>query len=363
MKLFDKLIEKTKQFLDKTKLFGEHEKPLFESEAVKMYYEIIYGMSKCVDSIWLSVAKAAEIVKRYIESQTSDACNESEIQTALELFEKSRGYDKSELALRLKEYNKELEEKDNYVNKDFDIITLCYANELALIKNEYKKFLDTCAEFPTTTVDNPTFPLESNIKEHIIQVHSKTIGEYEVTAIINKVIRDSFYEGNELTQRLLTNYLYYTISERRVNRLSPLNALKIVALRAVHFEQHGGNRENYITLSDDEIRDFALRDRETNKKIANDPLGREKIRERFINDMHTDFLWSYDRPSVIWTMNRKDYFVDSLCNLAWKESIRNRCWKNADGVDITDSKDIIEVSDMIASYFYTVYVEKKDQAL
>ena len=50
-----------------------------------------------------------------------------------------------------------------------------------------------------------------------------------------------------------------------------------------------------------------------------------------------------------------DYFLDFVCNLAWKKCKTVRSWKNREGIDITNSNDVIDVSAIIITYYQKNY--------
>ena len=54
----------------------------------------------------------------------------------------------SEVAVFLREYNKQQENTNLYVNKNFDVIGVCYQDEFNVIQSEYVEILDVIKENP-----------------------------------------------------------------------------------------------------------------------------------------------------------------------------------------------------------------------
>lgn len=336
----------------------------FEDETVKKYYEIIFGMYKAIDGNWLKLSKREEIIKRYIEIQINGEVENEKLQIALELSKIARDTtDKSAIAEFLRDYHKELKDKNTYIEKNFDVIDLFYKNEFEIMQEEFNGILEVIKDIQTFK------SFTQGIQKRIIKNGEKI--DFKTVTMIRRIIRQSFCGGNLIMQKVLVDYLYSTIYERSMSR-SAYDALVVVALKALHFEKYGNDSVSYITINDNDCRNYVLSDVLTDdsyrKEIEENPFEKEEKIEEIVKkqveklkevDIIGPGYYVYEKHVYIQLIDKDDYFVDCLCNAAWKEC-KNTRWIDETGRDTTDSKELIDVRKIICSYYIKNYAKNEN---
>ena len=339
----------------------------FEDETVKKYYNIIFAMIKSIGSNYLKSEKINLIAKAYVEKQLNESCDEEKLNEALELYKMSikpidKYSNKSEKTVFLQEYNASLEKNTDYLDNNFDIINLCFKDEYILIEKEFAEILEIVNENPSVEI------LHQGVGKKIVEKHKTSIDLSIIYKITRKIIQEAFCSGNLVIQEILVDWLYKNVYEHRYC-VQMLTALKIISLKALNFEVYGNNRAEYKTVYEEDYRNFALIDKDLSKKIKNRPFDKDEIIQSFVEELMNGIkgkdTFSLGTRYCIYSValiDNNDYFFDYLCNLAWKQSIKNRQWINQDNRDITNSNDPIDVSDVIISYFTENYFKKENNS-
>ena len=203
MGLFDKL----KNIMNASSNEGDP----FQDEIVKKYFNIIYDMRMSHGWFGTDGTESADLnsgAKRYIELVLGETCDEGRFVKAVELINLSRtDYPNTKLEKRMVDYRNSLYEE--YKTRDYksaygvDIkraCEACYSELLAEIKSKYEAAIvadDDCKTFNDV------------IKKYLLdpyrdpECYDFYIDSQVVKDCICVAIMDSFFEGNEFTQKVV----------------------------------------------------------------------------------------------------------------------------------------------------------------
>ena len=124
------------------------------------------------------------------------------MQIALELSKIARDTtDKSAIAEFLRDYHKELKDKNTYIEKNFDVIDLFYKNEFEIMQEEFNGILEVIKDIQTFK------SFTQGIQKRIIKNGEKI--DFKTVTMIRRIIRQSFCGGNLIMQKVLVDYLYF----------------------------------------------------------------------------------------------------------------------------------------------------------
>ena len=198
MGLFDKL----KNIMNASSNEGD---PL-QDEIVKKYFDIIYDMRTSRGWFETEIADANSRAKKYIELVLGETCDEARFVKAVELINLSRtDYPNTKLEKQMVDYRKSLNKE--YVARDYksaygvDIkraCEACYSELLAEIKSKYEAAIvadDDCKSF------------NDIIRKYILNQYRDTQDSSVVKDCSCVAIMDSFFEGNEFTQKIVLQLL------------------------------------------------------------------------------------------------------------------------------------------------------------
>lgn len=325
MGLFDKLFNKD---------------PLADP-VIKKYFEIIRGMWYTFSSDDFKKDISNITIRRYVEYFLGEPCNEEKLGKALELFNMSlTDYPRGKTQTILTDFRKSLINSTKYCCNRYEAYRMFRQEELDDATKKYNKVLDTIKD-------------DVNYKHFSQGIEKMECGD----TAVDIVIADSFIDGNPITRKLVLEYFIDTLigrmkSEKYKKLYDINNDIALIALKAIHFEKHGNNKKEYSTITDDDYRNLVLSDPYYKKAVDDHPFEKEEYINKFIKaikngtvfcSLHTTFKKYYHINGV------DDYFCDAVCNLTWKEITKNK-WVNADGEDITNSKNIVDIEIILYTY-------------
>ena len=173
------------------------------------------------------------------------------------------------------------------------------------------------------------------------------------------VIANSFCEGNPITRKVVLEYFIDTVvgrmnSETYTSLYDVTDDISLIVLKALHFEEYGKSREGYTTVTAQEYRDFVLNVNYYKGVIDKNPFDKEKYIEKFINKISqrqavSGVYSSFKECHHITCVD--NYFCDALCNLAWKAIAGVADWLNAYDENISNSRNVSDVFDILVTYF------------
>lgn len=310
---------------------------------VKKYFEIVCGMRHTFLSSGEELVTGNVKAKRYVEYFLGGACDEEKLEKTLELYNISRtDYPKGKTEEVLSKFRKSLMNAKEYQLDRFKACELFCQEEIAAAAVEYDKILNV-------------------IKDNINYMHfSQGLKKMQCDeAVKSIVIANSFYDGNPITQKLVLMYLIDSycgrINSSKFNSLYDYHDdVALLVLKALHFEKYGGDKENYISITDEDYRKFVLSVNYYKNEIDDNPFDKEEYIVRFAEGIkkrevfyivYTSFGRECFHISCI-----DDYFCDAVCNLAWKVIATKRKWLNQNGDDVSESNRESDVFNILCTY-------------
>ncbi len=330
MGFFDKLREVANKAVDSVQNLNN---PL-PNETAKVYYEIVYGALKS-----LGVGANYKALKKYVEFHTGQKCDEAILQQVLIWFADDYGQRKyyltsSEDGMRARanitkpkgitpgttekiiELNKELDLAPKYRCSFEEACDICYKDEVAEIRAAYQKVFDIIAERKKYRY------LEPGLKK--IEKDSRT--EYGLLAkrLLRKWIFEDLDAGKAIVLKAYAEAVVYSIKCIRENREcitgGPMCYVSAIAIRALHFDQYGGNKKDYSSISNGECKEFIMK-HSSFMSLRDDAYTRN--RDWMIGSIESAKIpTEYNRYTGddFWTpqVGSEDYYVDMICYHAWK---------------------------------------------
>lgn len=313
-------------------------------ETVKKYFEILCCTGWKYRQ-WDRYPMASTRAKRYVEHFIDGACDEEALEKAKELFALSLLNRNTEEVHKLNEYRKAAEKAGAYSMDE---------------QKAYRKFCQEEIDAATVAYNNILDVIKDNVNyNHFSQGWFKVDCDYEIKLI---VIADSFCSGNPLTQAVIKEYLIDTYTERTNNEDNRHyhfvgDDISLLVVKALHFEKHGHDRENYKTAGYEDYRNFVTTVSVYKQKIDDHPFEKEWHIEdlaKRIPKSHVFGSLYYSFKSNFFTTDREvdDYFCDAACHFLWNEIVRKGEWFNEDGEDITDTRDYNTLFNIWLNYFW-----------
>lgn len=336
MGLFDKLQNAVEVAKSKVKGIVKH--PLDE-EPAKMYYEIVYGLLATIEKV------SAEGIKKYVEHYAGGECDAEQLQKVLTYFVSRPDntytlYDSEgtvQFCLgtikkmpqreidRVKEINKTLAESSAYRCSREEALDICYnykevaKQALENVKSEYDKVLTVVeangVEFYREGIDR--------IVEGVTEKYKGIIDEETVKQFIQVITKDKFLEGNATVKDILFAHLEYYLSSLRSKytmEVLVFSPIASAALRAVHFEKYGQNKEGYLSFNIDECRSFVLMDNNFKDEVDRHPYDTEKVIQGNIEEIKSANVFNEGQFHYYWMPSENDaYYADMVCNHYWKK--------------------------------------------
>ena len=331
MGLFDKLksaIDTATEAINKTIESSQNAKDPLGDPAVKKYYEVAYGLMKSIGSVTVNA------IKKHIENQLGEPCDETVLQKALECFDddySSGGDGPLYRIIRQNTFNEEKQKKIEEVNKNLDALnryritkeeayTLYYKEEVEKITAEFNKVLEVVEQHGFNHFKEGMYRLYSN--------NHKNIGLYTYYDIIHMIVKNMLFEANPGAKRVLITCLDH--ATYRLQNINGSFRVASIALRALHFEKHGDNEEGYTSITKDEILDFVSNNEEFKEK-AKELTEENPFDTKDYNAEFSESIMSVDIMSGTYSETKfaerecwmpnyetEPYYTDKVCNLYWK---------------------------------------------
>ncbi len=365
MGLFDKL--NVSGLVDKIKSTGIAEKlnitgtaadsqnnSAFADEESKKYYEIAFGLLSSLNGF---IPMTYEGIKRYVEFHLGNSCNEEKLEKVLSYIDKPLGeyklytlhrfikedgqlYDGSDyfakwkfspkLTQELLAFNNLLDSQKTYRCPKHKIVDICYTDILDDIKKAYNSILNICKERNDYTL----FQEGINKKFGGFRTeYAEKIDFSAVNMIIDKLIRDSFFEGDEIVKSVLFEKAFEIFSNHKEYRDREVVSM---ALRALHFEQFGNNKEAYESISYDVCYDYVMNSGSYAKARESHVFDKEEFVTK-----ESKAVYSRNIFGKKFLPNKDDkYYTDAVCHMIWKElceKYNEYDWE--DDKPVSESKD------------------------
>lgn len=310
----------------------------------KKYYEIAYGLMSSVyhtrytNNIFGEEIEETEYdivpfdaVKKYIEYHLNQPCDEGKLLSILDnyfyvnndriynryvggtegnAFIRSNLADKKLPTLKINkliEKNNELDQIKTYRCTRDEFYNICYNDIFYDIKSEYNYILEVIER------TGQSYHLFEGLRR-IEKKYLNVIDNIATHDMIHKAIANSLYEGNETVRNFILEY-FYGIHKDSEGKYIYIFASK-VAVRAWHFEKYGQDKTNYISITEDECRNFVLNSKSYMNEVENHPFDRDAYIAKYTDTIkNSGMSFSCD-----YSHGKDEYFIDTICNLAWKEA-------------------------------------------
>ena len=336
------LMAGTKNFLQSAK------NPLSDPE-INQYFQIACGMNgfyKWAGHKLFSDAQRDSLYpkfKIYAEHILSKACDDAKLKKAWELFFSAGHIASYGQAAKNYEFREKTEDSNVYQLHPYDACRLCHPEKIAEFAAKYERIL-------IVIEDDVSY---ANFDEGVQRLISKNILREKdklEECIVQIVVANSFCAGNSITQDIVLELVKDNI--RKSNADNFVDKISLLALKALHFENYSGNKENYTTVTKEEVCDL----------LQSEPYYKEQIdKQLFDKDEYFDMLADrvvnaniFKRPTSAWGYFRPEYvdhyYCDMICNLLWKESANSQDW-TINGEKISQSTDPAIVLKIVANYF------------
>lgn len=328
MGLFDKLKEVVNTAADSINKAMEESKnakdPLGDP-AVKKYYEVAYGLMKSIDRVTVNA------IRKHIEHQLGEPCDETILQKALECYwgsplyhiitENTFGEDKQK---KIEEVNRTLDALNQYRITKEEAYTLYYNEEVEKITAEFNKVLEVVEQHGFKHFKEGMNRLWSNNHENI--------GINAYYDIVHMIVKNMLFEANPGAKRVLITCLDH--GTYRFHKVNGSFRIASIALRALHFEKYGNSEEGYTSITKDEILDFVSNNEEFKEKAKElteeNPFDTKNYNVEFAEGIMSvdimsgafehDFGGRQIAKTECWMPDyeTEPYYTDKVCNLYWK---------------------------------------------
>ena len=346
MGLFDKLrdtVDNAKNSINKAIESAQNANDPLSDPVVKQYFEIICGMRNTFLSTGPETVTGNEKAKKYIEYFLGTSCDREKLERALELYNLSRNdYPTQKAEIIVSDFRKSLTKSTRYQLNRYQA---------------HKKFCQRQIEMSTAELNQIIDVIKDNANYRFF---SQGLSKMHCDSIVKDiVIANSFCEGNPITRKVVLEYFIDTVvgrmnSETYTSLYDVTDDISLIVLKALHFEEYGKSREGYTTVTAQEYRDFVLNVNYYKGVIDKNPFDKEKYIEKFINKISqrqavSGVYSSFKECHHITCVD--NYFCDALCNLAWKAIAGVADWLNAYDENISNSRNVSDVFDILVTYF------------
>lgn len=316
----------------------------FPDDISKKYYEIAYGLLSSVCSISKKYGSTSityhnvsfDAIKKYVEFYLKEPCDDVKLLSILDKYfaghnEELKGYCcKSDNSLRqyvardnnipaktisnLIQLNEVLNLKKSYMCSNEEIYDICYKETIENIKDEFNYVFKVVEEY------NDLEYFEKGLRE-ITKKYRKTMPIVLLNPLVDNLVYDSFWSRNPITEKCFLKLLYSYMSIKAKHAIESLEYFSSFALRVVHFENYTGNSADYSSVTEEECRDFVMNFDAYAKRIKEHPFDRDEYIDKCIKDIKKIPILKYDvyGRSYEEETPQNNYFIDYMCNLAWKE--------------------------------------------
>lgn len=317
----------------------------FSDPVVKQYYEIVCGFyetflpkTRIDDSNLMAYSQ----VEKYVEYHLNEACDEVALNKTLELYSLCcADYAKNKnnkTYIAVTHLRSETRKAGLYQMNTYEAYKMFFKEEIDAATEEYKKIIDVIKDNP----NHNTF--------------AQGLAKLSCTNQIKQiVVANSFLAGDTTTQTCIVACVLNNLIRRwsvGTHVLGSLDA-KMLALRALHFEEQGGDAENYTALTEDDYRNFVLRISAYKEDIDNHPFDTEEYITKYVNFIKDADVFGCKSGSIsaqaFFIDSVDEYYSDAVCHFVWKIITASRNW-TLHGETVNQTKDPDIMTTIILAY-------------
>ena len=335
-------------------------------EIVKKYYDTIFDMRMSLGWYGKESADINSRGKKYIELVHGEKCDEGRFIKAVELFNLSNtDYPKTKLEIRMVDYRKSLYaefkargRQSSYALDKKTIYEACYSDFLDEVKTAYEAILNVIGDDVTCK------HFGEGLNKLIFDKYRETYDSEIIKCCINIAVVDKFFEGNETTCallfELLVDMLHNVIYSPRPYSPPYVYTLHLFALSAVNFEKNGSSKNDYKPIADSDYFDFVAGANVYADKIKEHLFDKEAYIQEVADKIKESVVFSSENssyhdkgsgPCVCWVDSHDKYFVDALCNYAWKEMRKEfEGYTNDNGDDLGASMNPEDITTVVYNF-------------
>ncbi len=306
----------------------------FPDEISQTYFEIAYGLlysyavyfeEVCEEDYICEedneIAFTLEGVKRYISHELGKSCDERVLSGILKYFgQKDNSYSldiwwgnnilTEAEKNRVYEMRKIIKDSKKYQNPVSKIYDICYRNEF---ESEYENVLSLCEAKGNASL------LKEGFKKKIFD-HQKF--PFDTSTQVRKLVTRDFFAGNTIIKQAILEAIEFS-SFCAGDESEIRHSFRCIdmAYRALHFEKFGNDRKNYKSLTSDDYYNLAVGYPAFQEMLERNPFEQEDCLNNILTLFkEVEIISFYTAESGAWWIDYEDeYFLDSICNMAWKE--------------------------------------------
>ncbi len=342
MGLFDKLksaIDTATDTINKTIESSQNVKDPLADPMVKKYYDVTYGLMKTIRQA------SYDVIKKYIEYQLQEPCDETILQKALECYWGSPLYHiitentfRDDKQKKIEEVNKVLDTLNLYRCTKEEVYNICFKKEIEEITSEFENVLNVVNEYGFKHLEEGVRRIHTNYYE--------TIGFDTCNGIIHMVIKKKFFEDNLITKTILITALDHATF--RYNQINGSLRIAAIVLRALNFNNSNSSEDDYATITKVTCLEFVSNNEEFVEKAkqlkADNPFDSTNHIENFAESiLNVDIMsGTYSETKFAerecWMPNyeTEPYYADKVCYLYWKHIAEQSGNNSTDANDIYD---------------------------
>jgi hypothetical protein len=337
---FKSAIDTATDVINKSIEASQNAKDPLADPMVKKYYDVTYGLLKTIR------LASYDVIKKYIEYQLKEPCDEAVLQNALECFWGSPLYHiitentfSEEKQNKIEEANRILDTLNLYRCTEEEVYGICFEKEIQEITSEFENVI--------RVVDEYGFKHVKEGMRRIYENHHKELGLHTYHGIVHLVVKKKFFEDNSTTRRILITALdHATYKYQEINGSSRVAA---IALRALNFNSFNGSEEDYVAITKADCLEFVSNNEEFIAKAkqlkADDPFDTTNHIESFaekipnIDVMSGTYSEGKFAETECWMPDCESeaYYADKVCYCYWKYIVE-KC-----GNTSTEANDVYDM--------------------
>lgn len=285
---------------------------------VKKYYDVTYGLMKTI------YQASYDVIKKYIEYQLKEPCDETILKKTLECYWGSPLYhiisentfDENKQK-KIEEVNKVLDTLDQYRCTKEEVYNICFKKEIEEITSEFENVLNVVNEYGFKHVKDGMDRIYTN--------YYKSIGFDTCYGIVHMIVKKKIFEDNSTAKKILITALHH--ATYKYNQTNGSLRIAAIVLRAVNFNNSNCEENDYETITEADCLEFISNNKEfmaeINQLKADNPFDSTNHTENFAEKiLNIDIMsGTYSKAKTeCWmpTCKTEPYYTDKVCYLYWK---------------------------------------------